>query len=271
MPDGKELAEFLAAEYIYPEPEDEPRRDLVRVAQFVDNASGEMDLVRDLRATYAGDQEPNLVHRYLAGQVSRARHRGRPTPWPVIVTTNYDDLLEQALAAVDEPYDVLTYFAEGGPGGQPVFMHYPHEGTPHPIAKPKVYTGCDPEARTVVIKLHGSIDRAEPPDDSFVVTENDYITYIESGVQRLMPPNLLRTMKESHFLFLGYKLEDWHVRAFLFELWRQRPHSAKSWAIERCPSEVATRYWIAQGVELQDVSLEDWVETMLALEHGSGP
>jgi hypothetical protein len=224
-----------------------------------------MDLSNDLHATFAGAHEPNLVHRYLAKQVVRAGAEHRCNPWPVIVTTNYDDLLEQAFSAVGAEYDILTYFATGGRRGAPIFVHQPPQAEPRPITKPASYI-CNPGERTVIVKLHGSVDRSEPPSDSFVITENDYIAYIESRVQRLIPAHLLHTMTDSHFLFLGYKLEDWHVRAFLFGLWRRRRKSAKSWAIDHKPSVVATRYWRAQGVEVVPLSLETWVETMLALQ-----
>jgi hypothetical protein len=271
LPDGAELAEFLATEYTYPIPESEPRRDLERVAQYADLVSGSADLVRDLHATFAGEQKPNLVHHYLAGQVARARKSTLQNPWPVIVTTNYDDLLEQAFAQAGLQCHVLTYFSTGGRGGKPIFVHQPPDGKARPITKVKEYNVCEPEeGRTVIIKLHGSVSRAEPPHDSFVITENDYIAYIESRVQRLLPAHLLHTMRDGHFLFLGYKLEDWHVRAFLFALWRRRAKSAKSWAIELDPTMVASKYWQAQGVEVVKLSLKAWVENMLALQAPGG-
>jgi hypothetical protein len=266
LPDSTELAEFLATEYSYPSRGREPRRDLVRVAQYADIVSGSMDLFKDLHATFAGAQEPNSVHRYLAEQVGRARSHTLPNPWPVIVTTNYDDLLEQAFQQASEPCDVVTYFAKGGRKGKPIFMHRPAGGEPIPTTEVKTYNAGDPQARTVIVKLHGSVDRADPESDSFVITENDYIAYIERGVQRLLPPYLLHTMRDSHFLFLGYKLEDWHVRAFLFALWRRRRRSANSWAIEIKPSAVASAYWEAQEVKVVKLNLKDWVEYMLVLE-----
>jgi hypothetical protein len=270
LPDAGELAEFLAEQYLYPAPEDEPRRDLIRVAQYAELISGGKDLSNDLHATFAGTHEPNLVHHYLAEQVLRATQEDRCNPWPVIITTNYDDLLERAFSAVGAECDILTYFARGGRRGKPIFVHQPPESEPRPITNPAQYNVCDPGERTVIVKLHGSIDRSEPPSDSFVITENDYIAYIESRVQRLIPAHLLHTMADSHFLFLGYKLEDWHVRAFLFGLWRRRRQSAKSWAIDHKPSAVATRYWKAQDVEIVELSLKAWVETMRALEARRG-
>jgi SIR2-like domain len=268
LPNSEELVEFLAKEYAYPSPGRERQRDLVRVAQYAEIVSGGTDLVKDLHATFAGPQEPNSVHCYLAEQVSRARSTPLrlPNPWPVIVTTNYDDLLERAFQQAGEPCDVVTYFAKGGRHEKPIFMHRPPDGEPIPIAEVEDYSACDPQTRTVIVKLHGSIDRDDPESDSFVITENDYIAYIERGPERLLPPHLLHTMTDSHFLFLGYKLEDWHVRAFLFALWRRRRRSAISWAIECKPSAVASAYWKDQKVDLVKLNLKDWVEHMLALE-----
>ena len=55
----------------------------------------------------------------------------------VILTTNYDDALERAFDAVDEPYDLITYVVASPKEHKGRFMHWPpsHDGrgtTRHP-------------------------------------------------------------------------------------------------------------------------------------------
>ena len=42
----------------------------------------------------------------------------------VILTTNYDDLLERALEEAGEPYDLITYIASGPAEYRGRFMHW---------------------------------------------------------------------------------------------------------------------------------------------------
>jgi SIR2-like protein len=267
LPDGSELARYLAREYGYPrgdDPDPELQFELVRVAQFVDVMVGEMDLLQELRTAFAGPTQPNLVHRYLAQQPARARQAGRPNPWPLIVTANYDDLLEIAFEQAGERYDVVTYFAREH-NQEPAFLHRAGRAAAGEIAGPD-YDEFALGERTVIVKMHGSIDRADAHGDSFVITENDYITYMSRRAAERLPSCLLAPLSECHFLFLGYRLADWNLRAFLFSIWETHLDSANSWAIQKSSEELERRYWINHRVEIVERTLETWVEQMLAAE-----
>ena len=69
--------------------------------------------------------------------------------------------------------------------------------------------------------------------DNFVITEDDYIGYLTQGpVESLIPLQILNKMRESHFLFLGYRMQDWTRRVFLQRVWgdtaRGRPIHGRS-------------------------------------------
>src|SRR5207249_7940101 len=86
------------------------------------------------------------------------------------------------------------------------------------------------ERRTVILKLHGQVDRGPDREwESFVVTEDDYIDYLSrSDVAGAVPVALAAKLRRSHFLFLGYRMGDWNLRVILNRLWsRSEEHTSE--------------------------------------------
>ncbi len=106
LPSGAELADYLSTPYGYPETD----HDLLRVAQWVDLVSSPRALVDELHAIFSRDYEPNKLHRFLAEMPQRLRAGGdHRFCGQLILTTNYDDVLERAFAEADERVDVVVY------------------------------------------------------------------------------------------------------------------------------------------------------------------
>ena len=134
------------------------------------------------------------------------------------------------------------------------------------IDRPNKYTGLALGERPTVVKLHGAIDRLNPDDDSYVVTEDDYIDYLAIGdVGEQIPFSLRQRMADSHFLFLGYSMHDWNLRVILNRIWGAQQLDLRSWAVQREPLDPAVRdveeaLWRHRGeVELLYVELADYV------------
>ena len=71
----------------------------------------------------------------------------------------------------------------------------------------------------------------------------------------------MQKLTTSHFLFLGYSLRDWNVRAILRRIWdEQRRKKRKSWAIQLNPEEIEEKSWRERGAEIIDVELDTYVE-----------
>ena len=118
-----------------------------------------------------------------------------------------DDALERAFDAAGEPYDVVWYIADREERGK--FWHRPPGGKPQLILRPKAYDGLALEERTVILKIHGNVDRSDPDRDSYVITEDHYIEYLtKTEVDQLIPVEVLAKLKRSHILFLGYGMQD---------------------------------------------------------------
>jgi SIR2-like domain len=259
-PNGRELACVLAEESHFPDPND---RDLLRVSQYVDATLGAGELYRYLHAVFDADYPPNSLHRLLARLPALLREGGQPQL--LVLTTNYDDLVERALAEAGESFDVVWYEAKRGPL-QGRFLHRSPDGQVVAIDRPNKYTGLALTERPVVLKLHGAIDRRDSKRDSYVVTEDSYITYLAGqNVGEQIPFSIRERMNDSHFLFLGYAMRDWNLRVILNRIWGAQQLDLKSWAVQREPSSPAAReieeaLWRDRGdVDLLYVLLKEYV------------
>src|SRR6266498_1811642 len=72
-------------------------------------------------------------------------------------TTKYDDVLERAFRQLDEPLNLASYDAEGEYRGK--FVHHPHEGETTTILDPNRYSELSVGKRTVILKIHGAVNR----------------------------------------------------------------------------------------------------------------
>jgi hypothetical protein len=255
LPNGAELSVYLARKFTY---RGKNKEDLVRVSQYVALTRGPYPLYTALRALFDRDYPPTTLHQFLA-EVPKVLRRLRPQPpYQLIVTTNYDDVLERAFREAEEPFDLVTYDAEGTERAR--FIHHPHEGKSTRILDPNNYADLTTDDRTVILKIHGAVDRADIQRDSYVITEDHYIDYLaRTDVSRLIPVTLVQILRRSHCLFLGYGLRDWNLRVILNRIWGEERLRSTSWAVQRTPDPLEERLWIKRDVEILDVSLEDYV------------
>jgi hypothetical protein len=257
LPSGAELAAYLASYFDYPTTD---LQDLIRVSQYASVMTGLGPLYEELHQLLDADYPPTALHRFLAELPGIFRERGTPR-YQLIMTTNYDDALERAFRAVDEPFDVVWYVAEGEHRGK--FYHLAPDGKGRIIDKPNKYLGFALDKRTVIAKIHGAVDRLEPERDSYVITEDHYIDYLtRTELANLVPVQLAAKLRRSHFLFLGYSMRDWNLRVILHRIWGQQALDYKSWAIQLDPEAIDQEFWKARNVHLQSVPLEEYVANL---------
>lgn len=135
LPSGTELAERLIERFGYPENED---KDLLRVAQYVAVMLGTGRLYEELRQIFNVNVSSTPIHHFWAVLSQRLSEKGYPKRHLLIITTNYDYLLENAFQAVGEPFDLVYYMAQGSSRGK--FYHLaPSSPAPVLIDKPNEY------------------------------------------------------------------------------------------------------------------------------------
>ena len=135
-----------------------------------------------------------------------------------------------------------------------------------PIEKPHSYRGLELSERPVIVKLHGSIDRDDPLNGSYVLTEETYIRYLTGpSLNTLIPASLMTRIRKSHLLFLGYAMRDWNIRAML----EDRQLQLQSWAVQLEPPSEAARaitktIWEGLGVDVLNVPLRKYISRLEA-------
>jgi hypothetical protein len=285
LPDGEELAVELAKKVpSYPR---EVLGDLLRVSQTVEGKRGWQVLYQTLHGLFDHNYPPTDLHSFIAELPKLAAARPEPPrdSHLLIVTTNYDDVLERALTDAGEPYDLVWYVAHGPNTGK--FMHQAPGGKAEVIEDPDTYvTPFDLQQRSVVLKIHGAIDRELADNDSFVITEDNYIEYLtRTDVRRLIPKPLVAKLRTSSILFLGYSLRDWNLRAIFHRIWQEEKLGWTSWAIRRplpalteeeaqhadlrerrrraeLEAELENLFWSDRGVDILDVELLEYTRAL---------
>ena len=262
LPTGGELARYLAERFDYPRDE---ALDLVRVSEYASVMSGSGPLYEELHRVFDADYPISPLHRFLAQLPRRLKQSNQPHRCQLIVTTNYDDALERAFREAGEPFDLVCYIADGIQRGK--FVHWPPGGEPTLIEVPNEYEKLRPGEQSVILKIHGAIDRTGPEAewDSYVITEDHYIDYLtRTEIQNLVPVMLAMQLRRSHFLFLGYGMRDWNLRVILHRIWGEQRLKYKSWAIQQDPNKLEREFWGLRGVDVYDMPLEQYVPALEA-------
>jgi SIR2-like domain len=214
--------------------------DLPRVAFYVQLRRDGAFLMKNLR-TILDDAgcKPSPIVRTLAR-----------LPFKLIVTTNWDNLMERALDCVigREAYVRIVQPMTGFNDLEQVELRNTLDAAPEKL---------------VLYKIHGSFgveDGGSAAD--VVVTEDDYIKSLAiAGLHdRGMPTVIASLMKTSTILYLGYSLEDWDFRTIFKSLLEplERDEQYQSFAFQRYPPRHWVKFWDKRGVSILDMDLSDF-------------
>ena len=186
--------------------------------------------------------------------------RAREVDQTVVVTTGYGDAMERAFEQAGEDADVVSFVATGPNRGK--FVHRSPDGAETVIAVPNTYADLSLADRPVVLKVHGGVDLdAARGRESFVVSEDDYISYLaQSELSNVLPVTLAAKLRRSHLLFVAYPVVEWSLRVFLHRVFGDEPISYRSWAVLPGAQPIQHEFWRQRGVDLYDVELEDLVD-----------
>jgi hypothetical protein len=186
-------------------------------------------LVSEIRAKVDEQKRPSPVLRALAG-----------LNFPLVITTNYDRLFEQALRSHGKDPDVASYSA-----------------APAPL-KEAAQLSRD---RPFVFKMHGDVDHP----DSIVVTDEDYIDFVLRMSDRDPTRGAIPTTLAYHFkvwptLFVGYSLMDYNLR-LLFKTLRWRIDEARTpdtYSVDVNPDPLIRDVWQTRGRLVKFIVEDVW-------------
>jgi hypothetical protein len=224
-------------------------QDLARLALELDVRLGRPSLNRFLvEAIPDQDYEPSPLLRALAR-----------LPFRLIITTNYDRLMEKALedenkvrreeGREEKDFMVVTHQYEVG------FATTMNEVL-------SAYEGL------VLYKIHGSLSEHLPGVgeaneetnslEKLIITEDDYIEFLTiiSDAERTVPPWVKRHLQHSTLLFFGYSLEDWDFRVIYKSLIESllRDQKERSYAFQRNPQRYWRDFWYGKGITICDMN-----------------
>ncbi|MCC7181045.1 MAG: SIR2 family protein [Acidobacteria bacterium] len=250
LPRSAELAEYLDERSSYPSG---VPTELTRVAQYFDGVMGRGGLDDELHDVFAREYTPSRLHHWLAGLDNI-----------IIVTTNYDRLLERAFQQRQRPYHLVVYRT-----GAPTFLFYEH-GTPEPREVQASDLTIDFGTTPIIYKMHGTADPAMAERDSYVITEDDYVEFLSRMVTSTAIPTVFaEPFRRSHFLFLGYGLRDWNLRVILHRIWRDLPRRFASWAIQHRAEPLESEFWSKRGLTIYESGIDEFLD-QLGVPKGHG-
>lgn len=207
---------------------------------------------------------PNQLHQTFAllPKVIRLMKPDAPV-FPLIVTTSYDRMLEQAFEEANEPFDLVYYSATGEKDDW--FLHKNPEGVVHEIDNPNNYRRLSLKERPVILKVYGTVDQ-NIDADRLVISEDDYIDFLSwRNTPDLLPTTLLKQLRRNQVLFLGpCSLSHWHQRVILHHIWPTGPSLKKfRWYAIQWDSEatddVNKKFWETYNVNIQNISPEGFM------------
>lgn len=283
LPSGAELGNWLAAKCSFPDSPDPT--DLAKIASYFEIRARRYLLRRRLRDVFLKDYPFGAVHEFLA-----------ESPKPLlIVTTNYDDLLEKAFRLKGREFHLVSHPEHDEYAGSVLWWK---PNATEPLAYPPATLPLSLNETSIIYKMHGTVSHHEPWS-SFVITEEDYVRFLARMTQKTaIPARFMMQFMNSSFLFLGYGLRDWNFRVLLENLRRisgrrslanQQPMDNEnataddpldhlfghleddaldlpSWAIQHAPSELERTLWTHRNIQIFDIELNDFITRMRAAQ-----
>jgi hypothetical protein len=264
LPSGMELAKLLVERSEYPGALSDP---LTKVAQYLEEVPADREYILTTVAKHFCEQlnpeYQSSLTQFLAGIPSPLIPR-------LIITTNYDTLVERVLEERSTPYLAVSHILKGSRYAGRLLCYKslktPLDGsniqTRHQVEDQLIdlnYQGVHP---VLIYKMNGTawLRSGNAMLDSVVLTENDYIDFLAQDILSRIPDTILGLLRASRLLFLGYALEDWNFRVLLRKLQliqrQDRENPRRHWAFLLAADNVETKFWDKRGVNLYPVSLD---------------
>lgn len=170
--------------------------------------------------------------------------------YPLIITTNYDDVLENAFGKT--PYGLIYYVAD-----LRLFIYRDKEKEEIKVRHLNNRVQLPTLGKCpIILKLHGILK------DKFVVTESQHIDYLGNAIDNLLPATLIRKIQKSHILFLGYSPNDPDLQVIIRRFWQGKKITQQSWFVyHQKRNKYLERYW-GKNVEFIESSVNDLIANL---------
>ena len=207
LPSGMALAKLLVERSEYPGSLSDP---LTKVAQYLEEVPADREyILSTVAARFCESINPeyqSALTRFLAVVPSAMIPK-------LIITTNYDTLVEGVLEKRKIPYLVVSHILKGSRYAGRLLSY---SSLQNPLDTSNIQTrqqvenyllemsdqGIDP---ILIYKMNGTawLRTGKTMLDSVVLTENDYIDFLAQDILSRIPDTILGLLRASRLLFLG--------------------------------------------------------------------
>lgn len=250
-----------------------PPEPLTSITSYYEKLLGRDRLWKLLTDIFRTKTTPTLTHDMLAQ--SAQHHLGQKNAIDyLIITTNYDCLMETALDKLEVPYVVLTT----NRGDQPKVLIRCSKTVPEGEDLEDTYSNTKFPANfqmmksaslVVIYKIHGCVNaELEYADEGVVISDNDYVDYVSQMAQTdgVIPAHVSSLMWEKPFWFLGYSLSDWNVRS-IYQTLKKRSNpdkrAIKDYSVMRSVGKFEQLFFDKNDITIFLAELNEFAENIL--------
>jgi len=232
---------------------------LTAIASYYQMHSDRQGLWDELKKIFAPKKKPNAGHELIADAAAGHLKADDAEPY-LIITTNYDTLMERALDDRKVPYAAMWWNRADGQIHRR-FRNIPDNRLARleersPVKAPKEFRVGATFPLVLLYKMHGCLDESlNRNDDGVIITEADYVEFI-ANLDAIIPGHVGSILGNKRLLFMGYSFGDWNVRAIYETASRltTKPRDTKDYAVTKSLSTFERMYFHDRSI---DVALTD--------------
>jgi hypothetical protein len=209
---------------------------LSSIAAYYERSLGRDDLWSKLSDVISTKNEPTETHKLLAEAAAHSVTENAVKDY-LLITTNYDMLMETALEQVQVPFVTLITRVDNADTQNPIAITVsrfsPHVQNReelqriHPPVPSSGFSLRTEQRMAVLYKIHGDLDpelrsagAGNIIQDAVVISDTDYVQFLSQ--KDPIPSHVTTLMTNTPFMFLGYSLNDWNVRSIFETIRRKR-------------------------------------------------
>jgi cold shock CspA family protein len=223
-PDADQLRDILA-ERFFGQPM--KTRDVMAVAEMAIASSGGAPLVfNEVGKAFEGFR-PSKAHKLISA-----------FNWRAIATTNYDLLVEKAYSDSPQRLQTLVPFVKDD---QPIEERL--QAAVYPVS---------------YLKLHGCLDHILDPDIPLILSRETYASY--SNNRTRLFDRLKDYARESAVIFVGYRLDDPHVRDLIYSI--QSNRRPRWYIVTPDAEDYDINFWGTKNVEVLKIRFGEFMQAL---------
>jgi hypothetical protein len=227
-----------------------PTDPLTSISGYYESRSERSNVWTHLYQAVASKDTPTEMHRLIAD--AARQHLQDVAEDYLIITTNYDWLMEKALDEKGVPYAVLWR------NRNDKLIHSRFANLPaaemertaklNGPKRPDLCTLQKNRSLAVVYKMHGCLYKnLTAEDDGLVVTDSDYVDF-NSHLNDIIPSHVGALLGSKRLLFLGYSFSDWNVRSLYEAIIPRTVKTVQDYAVTRSLSDFEHTYFRKRNI-----------------------